>query len=321
LRSSSNLEIRRPFRFFAFETVELLDLRLGLIMGSPNLDAHIGVVSARVPAHVLFAISATFHYLGPAFAVLLFASIPPRGVAWLRVATAASILVAWRAPWRSFAALPARGRRATIALGVVVAFMNASFYEAVARIPLGTAAAIEFVAPVALAAAGARSARSCAALALAIGGVYLLADVRIAGSPAGFLFAFANAGLFALYIVLGHGIASAHARLDCLAIAIAVAAVVAAPIGLRRAAVAFTDPRLLGAAFGVGLSATVIPYVCDQLAMARLPRATFAMMLCLLPAFGCAIGAAVLGQVPSGGELIGIALVIAGVALVQLKKG
>jgi len=94
-----------------------------------------------------------------------------------------------------------------------------------------------------------------------------------------------------------------------------VAAVAALPFGLRAALPAFSDPLLLAAAVGVGVSSSVIPYVCDQLAMARLPRASFALLLSLLPASAAAIGYLVLRQVPTMAELLGILLVIGGVAL------
>ena len=86
--------------------------------------------------------------------------------------------------------------------------MNCCFYEAIARLPLGTVGAIEFLGPIALAAVGLRTPRNLAALIAAAAGVYLLTDVRIAGEPLGFLFAFANCALFVLYIVLGHRIAA-----------------------------------------------------------------------------------------------------------------
>jgi inner membrane transporter RhtA len=87
------------------------------------------------------------------------------------------------------------------------------------------------------------------------------------------------------------------------------------PAGIRAALPAFSDPMLLAAAIGVGVSSSVIPYVCDQLAMRRLPRATFALLLSLLPATAAAIGFLVLHQVPTLAELAAISLVIGGVAL------
>ena len=91
----------------------------------------------------------------------------------------------------------------------------------------------------------------------------------------------------------------------------------ALPIGVGSALPAFADPVALVAAAGVGISSSVIPYVCDQLAMARLPRATYALMVSLLPATATVIGALVLRQVPTGREASGVALVVAAVALHQ----
>jgi inner membrane transporter RhtA len=272
----------------------------------------------RLPPHVFFLVSAVFHYLGPSFAVLLFASLAPAGVAWLRIASAGIVFALWRRPWRVLAALPPRDRMVIAGLGIVLAAMNLVFYEAIARLPLATVGAIEFLGPIGLAAAGLRSGRNLAALVLAAAGVYLLTDLRIAGAPLGYVFAFANCALFVGYIVLGHRISAGGAGLsgiDRLSAAMAAATVAALPFGFRAALPAFTDPALLAAAFGVGISSSVIPYVCDQLAMARLPRASFALLLSLLPASATAIGYLILGQAPRPVELLGIALVIAGVGL------
>src|SRR5918999_4749843 len=129
--------------------------------------------AAKVPPHIYFIVSAVFHYLGPAFAVLLFARVDVLGVAWLRIAAAAVVFALWRRPWRAFAKLDREGRRLLLAWGTVLAVMNACFYVAIDRLPLGTVAAIEFLPVIALAAFGARSARNVAALALAVPGVYL----------------------------------------------------------------------------------------------------------------------------------------------------
>lgn len=279
-------------------------------------------LAERVPPHGYFLVSAVFHYLGPAFAVLLFAHIAPLGVAWLRIASAALIFALWRRPWRYFGTLSAPDRWAVIALGLVLAAMNCCFYEAIARLPLGTVGAIEFLGPIALAATGLRTPRNLAALIVAVAGVYLLTDIRIASAVAGYAFAFANCGLFVAYIMLGHRIAGdgGAAGIDRLAAAMLIAAVISLPVGVADARPAFTDIALLGAAIGVGISSSVIPYICDQLAMARLPRATFALMLSLLPATAALIGLVVLRQVPSIVDAAGIALVIAGVALHRASR-
>src|SRR5690242_2620220 len=116
-------------------------------------------VETRLPPQAYFVVSAVFHYLGPAFAVLLFARVDVLGVAWLRIATAAVLFAAWRRPWRAFARLDREGRRLLVAWGVTLAVMNACFYTAIDRLPLGTVAAIEFLPVIGLAALGVRSRR------------------------------------------------------------------------------------------------------------------------------------------------------------------
>jgi inner membrane transporter RhtA len=263
----------------------------------------------RVPPHAWFAGSAVFHYLGPAFAVLLFVRVEPLGVAWLRIAAAALVFAAWRRPWRLLS------DRLLVAWGLVLALMNCTFYLAIDRLPLGTVAAIEFLPVVLLAALGARSPRNAAAVAVAVAGVACLADVRLAGAPLGFALAGANAALFALYIVLGHRVAQRGAGIDGLAAAMLVALVAVTPLAGWAAVSACGDPVALAAGLGVGICSSVIPYVCDQLAMARLTRAGYALLVALLPATATLIGIIVLGQMPAAGEIAGVALVMLGVAL------
>ena len=269
------------------------------------------------PPHAYFLGSAVFHYLGPAFAVLLFARVEVLGVAWLRIASAAAVFALWRRPWRAFRGLDRSGRRLLVAWGAVLAVMNCCFYIAIDRLPLGTVATIEFLPVIVLAALGARTHRNFAALALAVPGVYLITGVRIEGEPVGVAFAFVNAILFAVYIVLAHRVAR-HPRvggIDGLAASMLIAAVAVTPIAGWAAVPAALDPVALLAGIGVGVSSSVIPYVFDQLAMARLSRATYALMVSLLPATATVIGVAVLGQVPSPAEVAGVLLVVAGVAV------
>lgn len=274
-------------------------------------------VTTRVPPHAFFLVSAIFHYLGPAFAVLLFASVPVLGVAWFRIASAAVVFAVWRKPWHLFVGQPWVKLRVLLALGIVLGLMNASFYLAIARLPLGTVGAIEFIGPITLAALGARTRRNIAALVFAGAGGLLLADARFGGEPLGFVFAVANCALFMLYVVLGHRIAQegGAAGIDRLGAAMLVALVTITPIGLAGALPAMPHPLLILAGVGVGICSSVIPYVCDQLAMARLPRATFALLLSLLPASAAVIGVVVLRQIPTPVEIAGILLVASGVAL------
>ena len=269
-----------------------------------------------IPAPAWFLVSAVFHYLGPAFAVLLFAQIGVLGMAWLRIGVAALIFLPLTRPWRTFAHSYAATSLLLVAFGVCLAIMNCSFYLALDRLPISLVAAIEFVGTIGVALVGLRSARNVAALVVAVAGVLMLIDIRWASDPVGLGFAFLNGGLFVAYIVLGHRVSRAETGgLTGLGAAMAVAFVVVLPVGFGQALPAFSSPMLLMAAAGVGICSSVIPYICDQFAMARLPRATFALMLALLPAVATLIGAIVLRQIPEMKDLAGVALVVAGVAM------
>lgn len=273
--------------------------------------------AAAVPPHLYFIVSALFHYLGPSFAVLLFARVDVLGVAWLRIASAAVIFALWRRPWRTLERADGSARRLLLAWGATLAIMNCCFYEAIDRLPLGTVAAIEFLPVIGLAALGARTRRNAIALLVTVPGVYLVTGVKFATEPLGLTFAFANAALFATYIVLAHRVAG-HGLIngiDGLAAAMLIAAVVVTPIGAAPVADVLSDPVALLAGVGVGISSSVIPYVTDQLAMARLSRGTYALMVSLLPATATVVGLIVLAQVPSAADVAGIALVVAGVAI------
>jgi inner membrane transporter RhtA len=241
-----------------------------------------------VPPQAYFVGSAIFHYLGPSFAVLLFARVDVLGVAWLRIASAALVFALWRRP-----------------------------YISIDRLPLATVAAIEFIGPIALALIAARTSRNVAAVLAAALGVYLLTHFRFGGQEVGVAFAFANAALFTAYIVLAHRVSrrSAMGGVDGLAAAMMFAFVFVSPIGFAGAAHALDDPVAIAAGIGVGVSSSVIPYVFDQLAMARLARATYALFVALLPATATVIGVVVLRQLPTAVDLAGIGLVMAGVAL------
>jgi inner membrane transporter RhtA len=270
-----------------------------------------------VPAPAWFGVSAVFHYLGPSFAVLLFPTVGVFGVAWFRIASAALIFMPMTRPWRTFRTADMRTRMLLLALGFCLAAMNTAFYLALDRLPMSLVAAMEFVGTILVALWGLRSGRNFLALALVVAGVFLLIDVRWENDGAGLLFALANAILFVFYIVLGHRIAESGAGngVERLGAAMAIAFLFILPVGLVQAMRAFSVPELVLAGIGVGVCSSVIPYVTDQLAMSRLPRATFALMLALLPAIATLVGALMLGQVPGAKDLAGIALVMAGVAI------
>jgi inner membrane transporter RhtA len=120
-----------------------------------------------------------------------------------------------------------------------------------------------------------------------------------------------------LYVSIGHAIASSGVitGADAIGSAMLISLITVLPIGIGEASVAFLNPMLLAAAAGVGISSSVIPYVCDQLAMKKLPAASFSLLLSLLPATATAMGIIILRQFPSGLQVIGMLLVVAGVAL------
>jgi inner membrane transporter RhtA len=280
--------------------------------------------SRPVPPHAYFVGSAIFHYLGPSFAVLLFARVDPLGVAWLRIATAAAVFAIWRRPWRTFRALERDGKHLVIVLGAVFAVMNACFYIAIDRLPLATVAVIEFLGPILLALVAARIVRNVAAVAIAGLGVYLLTEAHFTGERVGLLFAFLNAVLFTAYIILAHRLSRRPAfggGVEGLAVAMVIAFLFVSPIGLVQAAHTFGDPVVLAAGLGVGVSSSVIPYVFDQLAMARLARGTYALFVALLPATATAIGVVVLSQLPSVGEGVGVGLVMLAIVLHRPQEG
>jgi inner membrane transporter RhtA len=274
-------------------------------------------IAHSAPPHAWFGVSAIFHYLGPSFAVLLFPAVGVLGVAWMRIASAAAIFAPWTKPWRTIKQADARTRFLLIGLGACLAVMNTSFYLALDRLPMSLVAAMEFVGTIGVALYGLRTARNFTALALAALGVFLLIDVKWSTDPLGLCWAFLNGALFVGYIVLGHKISEGGASggVERLGAAMAMAFFFIMPIGFVQAAEAFTMPMLVLAGIAVGACSSVIPYVCDQLAMSRLPRASFALMLALLPATATLIGVMVLAQIPSGQDMIGVLLVMSGVAI------
>jgi inner membrane transporter RhtA len=274
-------------------------------------------IADEVPPHAWFAVSAVFHYLGPAFAVLLFPHVGVLGVAWLRIASAAAIFAPVTRPWRTLARADRHTRRLLFAFGICLAAMNCSFYLALDRLPISLVAAIEFVGTIGVALFGLRSRRNVAALAVAVAGTFLLIDVKWSSDPAGLGWAFLNGALFVTYIVLGHRLARAGASdgVVNLGAAMAIAFLFVLPFGFREAIAAFSSPLLLAAAVAVGICSSVIPYICDQLAMSRLPRASFALLLSLLPVTATVIGVIVLAQFPSPTDILGVMLVVSGVVI------
>lgn len=286
-------------------------------------DPFLAKATQGVPPQAWFAVSAVFHYLGPSFAVLLFPAVGVLGVAWLRIASAAAAFAPWTRPWRTIAKADAKTRWLLVAMGACLAIMNSAFYLALDRLPMSLVAAMEFVGTIGVAVYGLRTGRNFVALVLAMAGVFVLIDVTWSSDPLGLFWAAVNGAFFVGYILLGHRISRAGASggVERLGAAMMIAFFFIFPIGLVEALAVFGAPLLLLAGIGVGLCSSVVPYVCDQLAMSRLPRASFALLLSLLPATATVIAALVLAQIPTPLDLLGIALVMAGVALHKPANG
>jgi inner membrane transporter RhtA len=257
--------------------------------------------------------SMTLVQIGLALSVPLFAEIGPLGTVWLRLAWAAVILlVAVRPrPWRF--------RRpillATVALGVVTAGVTMLFMAAIARLPLGTASALEFLGPlgVAVARAGSRQGGRRRLLwpGLAAAGVLVLTHPwQGGGSPLGVAFALGAAVCWAGYILLTQVVGDEVAGLEGLAVSIPVAALVATLFAGSEIGSTLT-PHLLLAGFGLALLLPVIPFGLEMYALRRLTTAAFGTLMCLEPALALLAGFVLLGQVPRPWALAGVALVVA----------
>lgn len=272
---------------------------------------------SKIPPHAWFITSAVCRYAGPTFAVLLFPALGVFGVAWLRILSAATLLAPWSRPWRVLVESDRPTRIRLLSLGACLAAMNTTFYLALDRLPVSLVAAIEFTGTVAIAAVGARTRRNWSAVGLCLCGVFALINVSWKADFTGLCWALLNAALFVGYVFLGHRISrnGAQAGIQRLGTALAIAALLLTPLGLPHASTLVQRPALLWAGVGIGLCSSALPYVCDQFAMVRLPRASFALMLTLLPATAALFGALVLRQIPSLRDGMGILLVMAGITL------
>ena len=264
-------------------------------------------------------VGAVSQYLGAAVAVHLFDEIAPAGVALVRVLGAAVMIILLRRSWQR--RWKASDLAWASAFGMALAAMNLSIYLSIDELPLGNAVAIEFTGPILVAAAFTRTLRSGAALLLAAGGVVVLAGVEAEGTTRGVGFALLAGMFWAGYIVLGHRVARGPAAVDGLGLGMLAGAAAISGFGAPELGPAFDSPWVLVLALVTGLLSNVIPYWIDQLVMRRITQHRFALLQALLPVTAVLVGLAVLIQVPSVQELLGIALVIAAILLSRSVKG
>jgi len=272
-----------------------------------------------VPAPLLFVVSGLTQYVGAALAVGLFAVLPAGTVAWLRIAVSAVVLLAWRRPWRVPDLWQPRRLGVTVLFGVVLATMNVAFYVAIEHLPLGTAVALEFLGPVAVAAVTGSGARDRVAIAVAAVGVVLLAGVSLdtgPGAVTGLVAIGVSAACWAAYVVLGRRVArSGGPGASGLAVAMAAGALVLAPFLAAGSGPALHDARLALVVVAIAVCSSLVPYVLEQVVLRRVSAATFAILLALLPATAAVVGAVLLRQWPHPLELTGLVLVSGAIAL------
>jgi inner membrane transporter RhtA len=258
------------------------------------------------PAQVLAGILSV--QIGAALAKQLFATVGSSGAVAVRLLFAALVLLV---VWRPSVRMPRRALAVVLGYGVVLGAMNLFFYLALATIPLGIAVTIEFLGPLAVAVAGSRRLLDGLWALLAAGGVVLLAEGRGDVGLAGILFALAAAVCWGAYILLSASLGRHTSDGRGLALGMAVAALVAAPVGIAGGGTALLEPWVLLVGLGVALLSSVIPYSLELEALRRIPPKVFGVLMSLEPAVAALVGLIVLGEVLGGVQWLAVLLVVA----------
>ncbi|WP_406201619.1 EamA family transporter [Kitasatospora sp. NBC_01560] len=273
----------------------------------------------KIPAPLLCLAAMFLVQLGIALSKPLFDPLGVSGTTFLRLGFAAVILLAVTRP-----RLRGRSRRdlaAAVLLGMASAGMTLLFAGAIDRLPMGTAATIEFLGPLAVALVFARRASHLVWALLAAGGVALLTllghgDGGGALDPVGLMYAFGAAACYAAYILFTDKVGAAFQGFQGLAVSMTVGALTVAPFGLGQAWDGLTAPGaspllLLLAVAGVSLLLPVIPYTLEMTALRRMPQRVFSVLVSLEPAVSALVGLVVLGQLLGAAQLAGIGCVVA----------
>ena len=247
-------------------------------------------------------------------AVGLFDEISPATVAWIRILSAAAILIVFSAA-RGHAPWTRRDLVAAGLFGTATALMNTFFYLAIDRLPLGKGVTIEFIGPIAVAAIATRTARNTLALLLAAAGVVVLGGVEIGNEPLGLVYILLASLMWAGYIVLGSRVALSDRGVAGLGWGLLVGGILVTPVGAVDAATAFSSARLVLLCCVVGMLSNAIGYGIDQSTLRRIPVRRFSVMLALLPVTASVFGVLFLDQTPTGLDLVGMVLVLVGVAI------
>ncbi|MCB5181844.1 EamA family transporter [Streptomyces antimicrobicus] len=266
----------------------------------------------KLPGAVLLLVAMALLHTGGALATELFDSLGPAGTTWLRLTLAAVVLLACtgRSLWRVVRTTARADLLGTVGLGVVSAAMMLLFAEAAARLPLGTATALEFLGPLAVAVAGSRRVRELLWLALAAAGVLLLTSPW-SGSAGlvGVLFGLGSAACWAAYVIGTAHVGSRFSAPHGLALSLAVAAVVAAPFG-APGALAHLSWQVAAAAAGIAVLMPLLPFLLEMKALQRMSKTTYGTLAGLEPAVALFAGMVLIAQTPTVLQAAGTALVV-----------
>ncbi|MEO6789640.1 MAG: EamA family transporter [Ornithinibacter sp.] len=270
----------------------------------------------RVPAPLLVLSGIVSVQFGGALAQTLIPALGAGGSVVMRLVFATGmLLVIVRPRWRG------HSRRAwltVIAFGIALGLMNYAFYGSLAHLPIGVAVTIEFIGPLALAAALSRRLLDGAAVLAAGVGVVLISEAI--STPlaqlewTGIGLALAAGGFWAAYIVLSGRTGSEFPRLEGLALAMVVATVVTLPFGI--ASVPDWSGPTIAKGLGIAVLSSVLPYSLELLALRRLSAQVFGILLSLEPACAALAGLIVLGQRLAPMQLLGMGLVVSASAMV-----
>jgi inner membrane transporter RhtA len=262
------------------------------------------------PAYVLAGILSV--QIGAALAKQLFGAVGSAGTVALRLCFAALVLlVVWRPSIRATARLGRRAWLAIVGYGVVLGAMNLTFYLALAQAPLGIVVTIEFLGPLAVAIGGSRRLLDGLWALLAGGGVVLLTEARGDVHLAGILFALAAAVCWGSYILLSVALGRHTSDGGGMALGMALAALLVAPVGFADSGTALLEPWVLAAGLGVALLSSVIPYSLELEALRRIPPKVFGVLMSLEPAVASLVGLVVLGEVLGPVQWVAVLLVVA----------
>ena len=265
--------------------------------------------AGTTPAILLVVVGLACQEVGAALAVLLFPEVGPLGMVMLRLLFSAVLLMLIARPVLRGHSRDAWG--AVAGFGLVLASMNGLFYLALERLPLGVTVTIEVLGPLVLSIVASRRVSAWLWALLALAGVVALAGGGWDSlDPIGVLFALGAAASWAFYILASARVGREFPRLDGLALAMSVGALIALPFGILSAGSALLRPELLALGAAVAVLSSTIPYALELIALRRLPAAAFAILLSLAPATAALAGWLLLGQDLVWLEVVGIALVI-----------